>query len=122
MVTFGLAQASDGFGIGAVIDEGSAVSVAVKYNELKFDIDGGSTAIDYLFIERGLSGSFSWFMGLGGEVSYDFNAASARLPIGLDFDVSDSLDLFIELILGVNLTPNFGNFGTNVDGGIRIYF
>ncbi len=123
LLLFGLAHAeSSEFGIGAIFDNGNGASLAIKHDEWKLDVDGGSIAIDYLFIERTLTGSLNWFMGLGGHADYDFTTAGARLPIGLDYDFSDSFDIFIEIIPHLSLTPNFGTFGDGIDGGIRIFF
>ena len=120
-ISFVKAESSE-FGLGAIFDNGNSASLAIKYNEWKLDVDGGSIAVDHLFIERSLSGGFNWFMGLGGYTAYDLSSFGARLPIGIDYDFSDSFDIFVEIIPAVSLNPNFGNFGTGVDGGIRIFF
>lgn len=123
VANFSLAS-DDDFAIGAIfdLDGGNDISVAVKYNNWQFDIDGNAIAADKLFIEDELSGDLGWFLGLGGYTDFDFNSFGAHIPIGLVFELSNNFDIFAQGVFHYAIQPTAGNTGIGYDLGLRYYF
>lgn len=125
---------SRGFGIGIVFGEPTGISLKLW--------DGGTTAFqgaiawsmgnrsalrlqaDHLWHFSGIPVSRGKLpvyvgLGLGATFSDDLNL-SARIPVGLDYQFGTvPLDIFVELVPGLNLTPSTD---FNLDAGLGIRY
>jgi hypothetical protein len=121
----GLAHAEEEFAIGVLVDVGNGnndVDVTVKYNTWKFDIGDNRLAADKLFVEADLIGDIQWFLGLGVYSNLDFDAFGARIPVGLNYDLGSSFDIFVQYVFNYSIEPSSGNTGENTSVGLRYYF
>lgn len=116
--------ADDEFGIGLIVNlEGANdINVAVKYNTWMFDIGGNGIAADKLFVEKTLTGDLGWFLGLGAYTNFNLNAFGARIPIGIEYELSNNFDIFALAAFGYSIEPNMGDNGMSYKAGLRYFF
>lgn len=130
-------DAGGNIGIGVLIGEPTGVSVKSWNNERSafaigaaWSLSGTNEAVhlhaDYLFhswftgIDRG---RLAFYYGLGARVRFSENPqAGIRIPLGLNYIFQDApLDLFVEAVPILNLTPDT-DFAGNGAVGLRYYF
>lgn len=125
------------FGIGVMLGEPTGVSVKSWNNSRSafglgaaWSLSGSNEAVhlhaDYLLhtwftgVDRG---RLAFYYGIGARVIFSDDAeAGIRVPLGLDYIFEDApLDLFVEAVPILNLTPDT-DFAGNGAVGIRYYF
>ncbi len=84
---------------------------------------------DYWIINKPLSPPLDWYLGVGGKIKIwsDKNKTNnnsrfgltCRVPVGIQWFALDNLELFAEIVPGLELIPATG---LELDGGIGIRF
>ena len=128
----------EGLGIGVILGEPTGVSI--KYNN--FPILGIAWSIDnhfhvhcdYWAHHAVLDGPVNWYAGIGGKMKvYRSDSkgrpkdddsrfgAGLRIPVGLQYYITDQLELFGEVVPGISLIPET-SFDLDAGIGLRYYF
>jgi hypothetical protein len=94
---------------------------------------GLGVSMDYYLLDRDLvkdgSIDLDWFLGVGGFTHLYFGsdftlALGFRLPIGLSWHISNSLELFLDVTPGIGARFDSEPFYTTLGGelGLRVWF
>ncbi|MFA7568040.1 MAG: hypothetical protein WCY01_13520 [Alkalispirochaeta sp.] len=122
-----LAPAAADVGAGVILGSPTGVSVLVDNRvalAAAWNINNRlHLHADVWLLNRTLADPIDWYLGVGGKVLLlsDDVYVGARLPLGLQWYVLPNLELFGEVVPGLQVVPSTG-FDIDAGLGIRIHF
>lgn len=99
------AQTPDKLSLGLAMDKGLS-AVAELGNQYRFTVGNEGGAFDYILTRGSFDANvpFTWYVGVGGYVDWDDNDDfGARVPLGLNWQVSKGWDVYGQIHPELNL-------------------
>lgn len=114
-------------GVGVILGEPTGVSVLFNNRiaaAAAWSLDNYlHVHADWWFVNDAFIAPFNWFLGVGGKVRLlggeDAVRAGARVPVGLQWYVAPRLELFAEVVPGLEVIPETD---FDLDAGIGLRF
>ena len=127
LLSIGLTQvvAADKFGVGLAFS--GDVALAGQYSgdvgTINVELSSGSVTADYLFLEGNIDAvkGLSYYVGAGAGIGYS-GSIGVRVPLGLDFNINDEIDVFVQYVPGLSIIPAFTGNYAGYTAGARYFF